>query len=142
MKYLGEKFKLKREEIGISVDEVSDDLKIDKLIIENLEDGNQKVFKDVLELKKTVMLYAKYLGLNEDEIMDDLNDYLFEKTSKISIEDIKEGLKNTKIEPKKVKSPYTIEMKGKNKKNMIVMISLFILLLLILFYFILRKVYF
>ncbi len=141
MDILGEKFKTKREEIGISLDEVADDLKIDKIIIENLEDGNQKVFKDVLELKKVVSLYSKYLGLDEEEMLDDLNDYLFEKTSKISVDDIKEGLKNTKIEPKKIKSPYTIEMKEKNKKVIVLIIVFFLILLLLLFYFILKNIY-
>ena len=57
MKYIGEQFKEKREEIGISISEVSNDLKIDSIIIENLEDGNDKVFKDILELKEMISLF-------------------------------------------------------------------------------------
>ncbi len=141
MKFLGEMFKNKREEIGITIDEVSLDLKIDKVIIENLEEGNEKVFKDVLELKEIVSVYAKYLGFDSDEVLDEVNDYLFSKTSKISVEDIKEGEKNTKIEEKKIKSPYTLEIKNKNKKVVVFMIVLFVLLVMFLFYFVLKKIY-
>ena len=141
MKFLGEMFKNKREEIGITIDEVSLDLKIDKVIIENLEEGNEKVFKDVLELIEIVSVYAKYLGFDSDEVLDEVNDYLFSKTSKISVEDIKEGEKNTKIEEKKIKSPYTLEIKNKNKKVVVFMIVLFVLLVMFLFYFVLKKIY-
>ena len=79
MKEIGEEFKLKREEIGISIQEVSNDLKKDVILIENLESGNHKVFKDVLELKDMVSSYAKYLGLDDEKLLGDLDDFLFEK---------------------------------------------------------------
>ena len=93
MKEIGEQFKEKREEIGITIEEVSNDLNRDVVIIENFENGNHKVFKDVLELKDMVRIYAKYLGLDDEKYLGELDDFLFEKTSKISASDIKERLK-------------------------------------------------
>ena len=143
MKYIGEQFKEKREEIGISISEVSNDLKIDSVVIENLEDGNDKVFKDILELKDMVLLYSKYLDLDDEKILDDLNDYLFEKTSKISALDIKEITSKVSVEDSnKIKTPYTSNLKKTNKSDnsvIFIVILVLLLVLLVLFYFILRK---
>lgn len=144
MKFIGEQFKEKREEIGISISEVSNDLKIDSIIIENLEDGNDKVFKDILELKEMISLYSKYLDLDEEKILDDLNDYLFEKTSKISADDIKDIVSKAKVEEdnNKIKTPYTSCLKKVNKDNSTIIFAVILgllLLLLLLFYFVLRK---
>lgn len=140
MKDIGESFKEKREEIGITLEEVSKDLNIKEVLLENLEEGNAKVFKDVLEIKETIESYSKYLGLDTEKIMDEYNDYLFEKTSKISLEDIKEGLEKTKKEDKKIKSPYTKEIIDFNKKyNLILIIVVFIIVLFFIL-FVLKKI--
>lgn len=141
MKEIGIQFKEKRKQIGISVDEVSSDLNIDAVLIDNLEDGNNKVFKDVLELKEIVSNYAKYLGLDSNKLLDELNDYLFEKTSKISIEDIKMSMNKTKPLEKKIKSPYTIEIKPKNDWFIITVIFLIVFMVLVMFYFILKQIF-
>ena len=141
MKEIGERFKEKRKEIGISLKEVSNDLNVDEIILENLEEGNNKVFKDVLELKNTIATYTKYLGLDEEEIMDEVNDYLYDKTSKIKIEDIKEELgKIVKTEEKKVRTPYTIERKKKTDYSILI-ICLVMVALIVVFYFVLKKLY-
>lgn len=140
LKELGEQFQEKRQEIGISVKEVADDLKIDAILIENLEEGNHKVFKDVLELKDVVKSYAKYLGLDEEVAVDLVNDYLFEKTSKISLDDIKKELEKSKAKEKEIRSPYTSNINKNEKKSYIVfMIVLILLVVLIIFYFVLRN---
>lgn len=140
MKDIGESFKEKREEIGITLEEVSKDLNIKEVLLENLEEGNAKVFKDVLEIKETIESYSKYLGLDTEKIMDEYNDYLFEKTSKISLDDIKEGLEKTKKEDKKIKSPYTKEIIDFNKKyNLILIIVVFIIVLFFIL-FVLKKI--
>ena len=144
MKEIGETFKEKREEIGITLEEVSSDLAKDVLLIENLENGNHKVFKDILELKDMVRIYAKYLGLDDEKLLGDLDDFLFEKTSKISIEDIQERLKQEKAkkkeEEKKIRTPYTLEIK--EKKSFTLMIIIFIVvILLVLFYILLRQIF-
>ena len=142
MKEIGERFKEKRNEIGISIKEVSNDLNVDEIIIENLEEGNNKVFKDVLELKNIIMTYTKYLGLDEDEVMDEVNDYLYDKTSKIKLEDIKEELSKSakKEDVKKVRTPYTIERKSKTDYSIFI-ICIVIVVLLVIFYFVLKKLY-
>lgn len=143
MKEIGEEFKEKREEIGITIEEVSSDLGKDVILIENLESGNHKVFKDILELKDMVKTYAKYLGLDDEKLLGELDDFLFEKTSKISIEDIQERLKQEQAkrkEEKKVRTPYTLEFE--NKKNLTLVVILFIVVvILVLFYVLLKNLY-
>jgi len=143
LKELGESFKEKREEIGITSSEVANDLGIDQIVIENLEEGNAKVFKDVLELKEVVLQLTKYLGLDEKYVLGELNDYLFEKTSKISIEDIKAQLEKTKgtEEKKKVSSPYTIEEKDHSNRFVVIAMVLLTLVVVIIFYFVLKEIY-
>lgn len=104
MKEIGEKLRENRKKNGVSLEEASNDLGLNVLELESLENGNYKAFKDVYDLKNTIKIYAKYLGLNEEEILDEFNDYLFEKTSRISLLDIKKIKEEVK---KKVSSPYT-----------------------------------
>ena len=143
MKEIGEQFKEKREEIGITIEEVSNDLSKDVLLIENLESGNHKVFKDILELKDMIRIYAKYLGLDDEKLLGELDDFLFEKTSKINLDDIKERLKEEqekKKDDKKIRTPYTLEIE--NKKNITLIVILFIIVvILIVFYVLLKNVF-
>ena len=60
-----------------------------------------------------VRIYAKYLGLDDEKLLGDLDDFLFEKTSKISLDDIKEAQKKEDNEKKKIVSPYTNQEKKK-----------------------------
>ncbi len=140
MKEIGEQFKEKREEIGISINEVASDLKTDPIIIENLEEGNRKVFKDVLELKEISSLYAKYLGLDSESILDEINDYLFEKTSKIDLDDLKDRIEIIKKEEEKnkIRTPYTIE-RNENSKKTIFSIVVILIIILVIFYVLLKK---
>ena len=65
-------------------------------------------------MKYFIRDYAKYLGLNKEDLVDEFNEYLFDYTSKLSLEEIKKAQKEErkdKIE-KKIKSPYTIERKS------------------------------
>ena len=143
MKEIGEQFKEKREEIGITVEEVSNDLHRDVLVIENFENGNHKVFKDILDLKDMVKKYAKYLGIDDEKYLAELDDFLFEKTSKINADDIKERLKEEqekKKDEKKIHTPYTLEMKTK-KNSTLVVIILIILMVLVLFYVLLKVLF-
>ena len=101
------------------------------------------MFKDILELKDMVKTYAKYLGLDDEKLLGELDDFLFEKTSKISIEDIQERLKQEQAkrkEEKKVRTPYTLEFE--NKKNLTLVAILFIVVvILVLFYVLLKNLY-
>ena len=112
MKEIGEKLKEARESIGVSIEEVAEDLKIRPSQIENIESGNMEAFKDVFYLKYFIRDYAKYLGLDKEDLVDEFNEYLFDYTSKLSLDDIKNA-KRKKSEPKKIKSPYTLNRKSK-----------------------------
>ena len=50
MKEIGEKLKETRESMGISIEEVAEDLKLRPSQIENIEAGNLEEFKDVFLL--------------------------------------------------------------------------------------------
>lgn len=117
MKEIGAKLKTAREDMGVSVEEVAEDLKLRPSQIENIEEGNMDAFKDIFYLKYFIRDYAKYLGLSYEDMVDDFNEYLFDYTSKISLDDIKKAQKETskkKVEePKKVISPYTLEYESK-----------------------------
>ena len=143
MKEIGQSFKEARETIGISKDEVIKDLNITESQLDNLEDGNINAFKDVFFLKETVKKYAKYLNLDEDEIMDNFNDFMFNYTSRIPVEDILEQTRELKELEKlkddnKIVSPYTRKRKESNFKYIVIytvaVIVLIILVVLIVKY--------
>jgi cytoskeletal protein RodZ len=127
VKELGEELSILRKSNGVSREEACNDLGITITELECLENGNFKVFKDVYELKRIVLAYAKYLGLPEDKILDEFNDYLFEKTSKISKIDIAELQKQE--EEEKVSSPYT--KVGKTRHDVAPIVLLVVLLMFI-----------
>ena len=109
MKELGEYLKKTRIGNGVSITEACEDLEFSTSHLENIESGNVKAFKDVYELRDSIRQYAKYLGLNSDKVTDEFNNFLFQHTSKISLDDILEAQKKKEEEQKekKVKSPYT-----------------------------------
>ena len=134
MKQIGEELKSAREEHGVSVEEAAEDLNLRVSQIENIEAGNLKVFKDVFYLKCFIRDYAKYLGLDEEKIMDEFNEFFFEETSKIPIAEIEKASKEKQREQKlekKVVSPYTMEEK-KSSKFVPIIVTLIILLLVFL----------
>ena len=134
MKEIGEELKSAREEHGVSVEEAAEDLSLRVSQIENIEAGNLKVFKDVFYLKCFIRDYAKYLGLDEEKIMDEFNEFFFEETSKIPIAEIEKASKEKQREQKlekKVVSPYTMEEK-KSSKFVPIIVTLIILLLVFL----------
>ena len=115
MKELGEYLKKTRISNGVSLEEAAEDLELSASQLENIESGNTKAFKDIYNLKDYVKQYAKYLGLDPDKVVDEFNEFLFQHTSKISLDDIREAQKKIekKEDAKKIKSPYTMEYKEK-----------------------------
>ena len=73
MKDIGEKLKNTREKTGISIEEAAEDLNYKASLLEDIENGNYKSFKDKFVLKTIVSDYSKYLGLDVEEIIDELN---------------------------------------------------------------------
>lgn len=136
MKEIGEKLKETREKMEISLEEAAEDLKLETSILQKIEEGDREAFKDVLYLKYYIRDYSKYLGLNSDEMVEEFNEYLFDYTSKISIDDIKNANKNNKEEKKtsQIVSPYTIEKKQQRNIPVILIYALIILVIGIIIY--------
>ncbi len=115
MKEIGATLKEAREDMGVSLEEVANDLKLRVSQLEDIESGNLDAFKDVFYLKYFIRDYAKYLGLNYEDMIDEFNEYLFECTSRISLDEIKKAKKklekNQKKEERRIASPYTLERK-------------------------------
>lgn len=130
MKEIGERLKETRESIGISVEEAAEDLKMRPSQIEDVEAGNMNAFKDVFSLKYFVRDYSKYLGLDYENMVDEFNEYLFDYTSKLSLDDIRKAKKeDEKTKEPKIVSPYTLE---KKRKKIIPPIIIWILIIMIL----------
>lgn len=135
MKELGGYLKKTRIENGVSLEEAAQDMNISLALLENIEDGNTRAFKDIYKLKQHIKFYAKYLGLDPEKVVEEFNDFLFEHTSKISLEDIRKArLKAEGSEEKeKIKSPYTIEHKEKiNILPLVIPIGLIIFVLIVI----------
>lgn len=142
MKEIGEKFKEARENMGISINEVSEDLNVTVDQIENIESGNMEAFKDIFYLKYFIRDYAKYLGLNKEDLVDEFNEYLFDYTSKLSLDEIKKAQKEEKKDKieKKIKSPYTVERKRGLYIPPFIIYSLIGILILILLFLIIKSI--
>ena len=131
MNEIGELLRTTREESGVSLEEASGDLEIKTIVLENIEDGNIGAFKDIFLLKDNIYSYSKYLGLNPDKIIDQFNEYLFEYTSKIPLEDIEKAMneqQKEEIPEDVVVSPYTTGTKTGPSKLVVVMIVLIAIL--------------
>ena len=138
MKDIGLKLKEKREENGVSIEEVAEDLKMRPSQIISLEEGKKEDFKDVLFLKYFIRDYAKYLGLDGEEMVDEFNEFLFDFTSKIPVEEIEKAKLNN-VNKKEIISPYTSEVS--NKKGLkIVLVIVLVVVLLVVGYFIMSNV--
>lgn len=137
MKELGYYLQDIRRSNGVSLEEAASDLSVDVSYLENIESANVRAFKDVYYMRELVKEYAKYLGLSEDKIQDEFNDFLFEHTSKISLDDIMEAKKKKEEEEKldntkKIQSPYTKEYKRKVRKIPFVMVGIVFILAIII----------
>lgn len=134
MKEIGELLKSTREKNGVTVEEASTDLGLKVSQINSIESGELRAFKDVCNLKFVVRDYAKYLGLDSDDIIDTFNEFIFDYTSRIPVEQI-DKLKNEKRkEPKKIASPYTTTKKSKLDIPSIVVYIIIGLIILVIGY--------
>ncbi len=140
MKDIGIKLKEKREENGVSIEEAAADLKMRPSQIENLENGNREAFKDVMSLKYFVRDYAKYLGLDGEKMIDEFNEYLFDFTSKIPVEDIEKAKKN-KNKKKDVVSPYTQVSEKSNNIKMLILSIIIVIVIIIVGYLVVSEIH-
>ena len=138
MKEIGEKLKEARESMGITIEEAAADLKIRASQIESIEDGDKDAFKDIFYLKMFIKNYSKYLGLDYDKMVEEFNEYLFDFTSKISIDDIKKAEKEQRKKEKKLKtvkiaSPYTVEKQQKQVPRFLIILGIIILIVIVVY---------
>lgn len=139
MKEIGESFRQARETIGISKEEVVKDLNITLSQLDNLEDGNANAFKDVFFLKEMIRKYSRYLNLDEEENIDKFNDFIFNYTSRIPIDEILEQTREIKIQESgenKIASPYTIKRNKSNTKRTILYFILIVGIIVVILFFI------
>ena len=130
MKEIGEKLRETRESMGISIEEAAEDLKLRPSQLEDIEEGNREAFKDIFYLKYFIRDYAKYLGLDYEQMVEDFNEYVFDYTSKISLEDIKKAnKKHEKKDKNKVISPYTLDNKNNNSLTKTIVIGLIVVVI-------------
>lgn len=136
MKEIGLKLKHKREDNGVSLEEASEDLQMRVSQLESIEEGRKEDFKDILSLKLFIRDYAKYLGLDGEEILDEFNEYLFEETSKISLEEINEAKRKKEESERdmKILSPYTLTNKDKKVRKIVIIAAAIIVIFLIIIY--------
>ncbi len=109
----GEALRRTRESSGLSLEEVSEDLNIPAITLEQIEAGSYGSFNDIYELKKMILDYAKYLGLNTDVIINKFNEYMFDTTSKISLDEIEKIIKEKQkeeVDEDRICSPYTMNI--------------------------------
>ncbi len=143
MKEIGEVLKEQRESIGLSIEEVANDLKLRPNQIEAIEAGNKEAFKDVFYLKYFIRDYSKYLGLDYESMIDEFNEFLFDYTSKISLDDIKKAQKKAEVkkdkEVRKIASPYTLEHKKQIRVSPIVFYVVVSFLIVALGYYIISS---
>ena len=127
---IGLKLKDKREENGVSIEEAAEDLKVRPKQLLSLEEGKKDDFKDVVFLKYHIRDYSKYLGLDSEKMVDEFNEFLFDFTSRIPVEEIEEAKKEKKNN-KKITSPYTLNFND-NKKNYIIYLIIVLVIISIL----------
>lgn len=109
IKETGKALKSTRESSGVSLEEASRDLDIPVLTLVQIEDGSIGSFEDIYELKDMLLEYAKYLGLNQEEVTKKFNEYMFDYTSKIPMADIEKAQKEQESinDVDRIASPYT-----------------------------------
>ena len=134
MKDIGNIFKEKREEIGVKLEEAASDLDITVAQLENLEDGNINAFKDIFFLKELIKKYATYLNVDGEKMIEEFNDFVFDFTSRIPVDEIEQKVKeiekiNEKETRKRISSPYTRKKVRKARMKLVYFFSILTIIL-------------
>lgn len=134
----GETLKSTREASGVSLDEASKDLNIPVIILEQIEDGSIGSFEDIYVLKQYMIDYAKYLGINTETVINKFNEYMFDYTSKIPMDEIEKAVREKSREKEdedRIFSPYTrVYPKEKTMPYIITGVVVIILVILAIFW--------
>ena len=133
-----------REENGVSLEEASEDLKIKPAILYNIEEGNMGCFKDIFVLKDYLKDYAKYLGIDPTKTIDKFNEFMFEKTSKIPVEEIEKKImeknKEEALLKSRIASTYTDTSYRYKKKSIALLYILVIALVALVIFWSVKQV--
>ena len=133
MKEIGLEYKSIRENNGLSLEEVSNDIQLSKEDLYNFEDGNVQFFEDIFKIKDIIELLSKYYSIDSKENIAKFNTFLYDFTSRIPQTEVEK--ENTKIievsEFKKVVSPYTHHIKKKNRTLLYLIILVAIIIIYI-----------
>lgn len=130
----GRMLKVTREASGVSLDEASNDLSIPVLALEQIEDGSIGSFENIYELKDMMIEYAKYLGVSTESVINKFNEYMFEYTSKIPMDEIEKAVREKekeKDDEDRIHSPYT-KSYPKEKTLPFIIVGIVIIVLVIL----------
>lgn len=91
LEHIGLILKEQRQELKMSLAAMSEKTKLSIIQLEAIEEGNIEFFKDDLSyLSYFVRYYANALGLDFNEIRDDLDDSIMDFTNSISLSKIKQ----------------------------------------------------
>lgn len=140
MKEIGSELEQAREAMGVSLEEAAADLKLKPSQLENIEKGNRSAFRDVFELKQIIRDYAKYLSLEYEKLEDEFNEFVFEYTSKIPLEEIARANEERQKEKREIMSPYTIEYKQRMTFMRFIIIVLLIAVIGLITYVVIDKI--
>ena len=144
MNEIGEMLKSTRETNGVSIEEASVDLKIKPAILENIESGNIGCFKDIFVLKDYIHEYSKYLGINPEKMIDEFNEYLFEYTSKIPINEIEKKMAEKQKQEAtgeiRISSPYTQATKKYKSKTYVFLYALVVILVALVIFWSVKQI--
>ncbi|MCI8498057.1 MAG: hypothetical protein HFG33_01460 [Bacilli bacterium] len=136
MNEIGSDLKSARSSSSISLEEASSDTNISVEALEQIESGAIGSFKDIFKLKEYLTTYSKYLGLDPIKIIDDFNEYMFEYTSKIPLDDLEKAMSEKEkeleatrdIDSIRVISPY-LKPREKSDAMKYVVITIIIIIL-------------
>ena len=137
MNEIGIDLKNARENSSVSLEEASNDTNIPVESLEQIEEGSIGSFKDIFKLKEYLQTYSKYLGLDPVKIIDSFNEYMFEYTSKIPLDDLAKEIEAQEREKEKlleedndikVVTPYLKEEKQKKLWKYLVIVGIVLVL--------------
>ncbi len=123
-----------RKEFNISLEHISEKTKIQKKLLQELENGNYDAFAGETYIKGAIRAYAKEVGVDPDKAVDIYNqwkqpeskDDLTDKPQKTVSEEMERNIKKLKVNKKKTK---TAEVKYFNTAVYVIIFTVLFLLL-------------
>lgn len=86
---LGEKLRQAREARGISISEVAEQTRISALYLESIENNDYKILPGGIFNKGFVKSYAKFVGINDQEALQDYSSLMAEQGNEVNTQETK-----------------------------------------------------